>query len=49
VTQRAYSETVRGDLGLETLRQHHLVDVARGDVLLGDAHLLFEPFPVWFE
>ena len=40
VAQRAIDgERVGVDVGLEALRQHDLVDVARGDVLLGRAHV----------
>ena len=43
VAQRAVNgEWIGGYVGLEPLRQHDLIDVARGDVLLGRAHLLFE-------
>ena len=35
-------ERVRRDCRLESLRQHDLVDVARGDVFLGRAHHLLE-------
>ena len=44
VPQRAVDgERIGVDLGLEPLRQHHLIDVAGGDVLLRRAHLLLEP------
>jgi hypothetical protein len=43
VAQRAVDgERIGPELGLEPLRQHHLVDVAGGDVLLGLADLLLE-------
>ena len=45
VAQRAVDrERVGAHLGLEALRQHHLVDVAGGDVLLRCAHLCLEMF-----
>ena len=43
VPQRAVDgERIGVDVGLEALRQHDLVDVAGGDVLLRRAHLLLE-------
>ena len=46
VAQRAVDrERIRGDVGLEALRQHRLVDVARGDVLLDRPHAGFEVLP----
>ena len=46
VPQRAVDrERVGRDVRLEPLGEHHLVDVARGDVLLGRADMLLEPLP----
>ena len=43
MAQRAVDrERLRGHLRLEALRQDDLIDVARGDVLLGRPHLLLE-------
>ena len=43
MTQRAVDgERVGGDVGLEALRQHDLVDVAGGDVLLRGTHIRLE-------
>ena len=43
VPQRAVDrERVGGDVGLEPLREHDLIDVAGGDVLLGRADLFLE-------
>ena len=41
--QRAvHGEGIRAHLDVEALRQHHLIDVAGGDVLLRRAHAVFE-------
>ena len=38
-----HRERIRRDVRLEALRQHHLIDIARGDVFFRLAHLLLEP------
>ena len=44
VPERAVNgERIGGDLGFEALREHHLIDLAGGDVLLRRAYLRFEP------
>jgi len=43
VSERAINgKWIRGDVRLETLRQHHLIDVAGGDVLFGGADAVLE-------
>ena len=43
MAQRAIDgERIGRDVGLEALRQHRLIDIARGDALLDRAHARFE-------